>query len=238
MMAFPPPKNKHTQCGNMLIYILGAIFLLGLLLVILKGNVQEGAGIDSDKITVRVQQIFTYANELERGVRNVTNNNAYGENDIRFGHPDSVVNYGLITSIPARQVFDETGGGVEYKTPPTDVNDGTQWQFYATTHIPDMGTDTPADSRAELLAVLPNVTRAVCERINLSLKQAINLNNDTDSAANGCVHASGTPFTGTFVAGASANSLTTVEIPKHPAYELCVRCNGGTFHYYRVLLSR
>lgn len=222
----------------MLIYILGAIFLLGILLVLLKGNTQEGAGIDSDRTTIRAQQITAYANELERGVRFILNNNAYSENDIRFAHPDSVVNYGLITDVPARQIFDETGGGVEYKNPPTGVNDGTQWQFYATTHIPDMGTDTAANSRAELLAVLPNVTRAVCERINMNLKQAVNLNNDTDPAANGCVYASGTPFTGTFVAGVSANTLTTAEIPKHPAYELCVRCNGGAFHYYRVLLSR
>lgn len=222
----------------MLIYILGAIFLFGILIVILKGNSQEGAGIDADKVTVSVQQMMSYASELERGVSYILNDNARSEADVRFGHPNSVVNYGLITDTPIRQVFDVTGGGVEYKSPPSGLNDGTQWQFYATTHIAGIGTNTPASSRAELVAVLPNVTRNACERINLTLKQAVDLDEITDTAANGCVHSPGNHFMGTYISGVSTNSLDSTKIPNLPARELCVRCDGDTYHYYRVLLSR
>lgn len=238
MMRFFYHSRRQNQSGNMLIYILGGIFLLGILIVLLKGNAQEGAGIDADKIAVSVQKMFGDAADLERGVNNILSSNQRSEADIRFAHPDSVVNYGLITDEPDRQVFDPTGGGVEYKAPPANLNDGTQWQFYATTHIPDIGTDTPANSRAELITVLPNVTRAACEKINISLKQPVNLDNDTDPVANGCIYDSANPFTGTYLSGASTNTLSSAEIPKSPAKELCVRCNGGTYHYYRVLLER
>ncbi len=231
------PSRLSRQSGNILVYILGAIFLLGILTALVKGNVQEGAGIDADKLAVRAGQVIDYAAELERGVNYIISNGK-SEADIRFAHPDSVVNYGLITDEPDRQVFDPLGGGVEYREAFLDINDGTQWQFYGTTHIPDIGTDTAAQSRAELIAVLPNVSLPFCERINIILKQPIDLTLDTDPAANGCIHASGTPFTGTYVNGASANTLTAANLPNSPTYQACIRCNGGTYHYYRVLLSR
>lgn len=230
-------KTKF-QSGNMLIYILGAIFLLGLLIVLIKGNTQEGAGIDADKLAVRAQQVFAYATELERGVNYILNN-GYSETDIRFAHPDANVAYGVITSIPARQVFDSTGGGVEYRAPFEGINDGTQWQFYATTHIPDIGTDTAASSRAELIAVLPNVTLAFCQNANLQLKQPIDLTVDTDPSANGCIYDSANPFVaGVYRSGATNNTLDVTRLPNPPTYQACVRCSGGTYHYYKVLLGR
>lgn len=221
----------------MLIYILGAVFLMGILVVILKGNNQEGSGIDGEKLTVRATEVQRYAAELERGVRYILQN-GYSESDIRFAHPDSTVNYGLITNIPARQVFDPQGGGVEYKEAPSGVNDGTQWQFYATTHIPDVGTDTAAESKAELIAVLPNVSESFCSQLNRNIGQVIDLSVDTDPAANGCINASGSPFTGTYGYGSGNNTLDSTKFSKLPPTEACIRCNGGTFQYYRVLLGR
>lgn len=58
MMRFFYHSRRQNQSGNMLIYILGGIFLLGILIVLLKGNAQEGAGIDADKIAVSVQKMF------------------------------------------------------------------------------------------------------------------------------------------------------------------------------------
>lgn len=178
-----------------------------------------------------------YAAELERGVSYIMQN-GYSESDIRFGSPASSVNYGLITNIPARQVFDPQGGAVEYKNPPSGINDGTQWQFYATTHIPDVGSNTAASSKSELLAVLPNVTEPFCNQINRNNNQTIDLSVDTDPAANGCINAPASPFTGTYVDGATANSPDPTKFSKKPPSEACIRCNGGTFNYYRVLLGR
>lgn len=229
--------TRKDQSGNILIYIIGAIFLMGILIVLVKGNVQEGTGIDRDKIALKANEVQRYASDLERAVITILQN-GYSETDIRFAHSSAPVAYGVITDTPRRQVFDPTGGSAEYKLPPSGINDGTLWQFYATTHIQDLGTDTAAQSKAELLAVLPNVTEAFCAQINLLNKQSINLANNTDLTANGCVYASGSEFTGTYGFGAGNNTLNAAEITRFPAKELCVKCQSGGFHYYRVLLAR
>lgn len=230
-------RRAHAQSGNMLIYILGAILLFGILIVLLKGSYQEGTGIDSDKVTLKVSEVQRYAAEMERGVNYILSN-GQSESSIRFAHPDALAGYGVITTTPKAQLFSPDGGAVEYKNPPSQINDGTQWQFYANTHIQDMGTDTPADSKAELLAVLPNVTRAFCERTNLVLGQTIDLELFADPAANGCVYG-GTIFTGTYVTGATNNTIDVTKFSKLPPKEACVRCaSNSNYHYYRVLLAR
>lgn len=222
----------------MLVYILGAIFLMGILIVIIRGSNQEGTGIEGDAAAVKATEVLRYASELERGVNYILNDE-WGESDLRFAHPDSTVNYGLITDEPTRQVFDSTGGGVEYKEAPNGFSDGTQWQFFATTHIPDVGTDDSASRRSEIIAVLPNVTESFCAQINRLVKQTIDLAQVTDPAANGCIYAAGSEFTaGTFVDGAGANTPDSTKFSQLPPYEACIRCDDGTFHYYKVLLSR
>lgn len=233
-----PAAQHKRQSGNILIYILGAIVLLGLLFAIIRGNYQEGAGIDAEKIALRVDEVRRHAADLERGVHLLLQN-GISESDLRFAHDNAdAAAYGAISDEPARQIFDPAGGGAEYKRPPAGINDGTRWQFYATTHIPQIGTTTAAQSRAELLAVLPNVTRAFCAQMNLTLKQNINLDNVTDPGSNGCVYDSGNEFDGTFGEGAGTNTLDADEIEKLPPAELCVRCGNNSYHYYRVLIAR
>lgn len=226
-------RSASKISGNMLIYILGAVFLLGILIVLLKGNFQEGTGIDAEKVGLKVSEVQRYASELERGVNYVIRNGR-SESDIRFAIPDSVTTeYGDITSEPDRQVFDPKGGGVEYAAPPVGVNDGTAWQFYATTHIKDLGTNDSSSSKAELLAVLPNVTQAFCSRVNMQNQQTVNLNNSTMTS--GCVYDAGHEFDGTY--GIGTITLKDGEYSKSPAKEMCVNC-AGDYNYYRVLLTR
>jgi len=221
----------------MLIYIMGAIFLMGILIMLLKGSFQEGTGTDGEKLLLKVTQVQKYASELERGVNYVLNN-GFSEADIRFATNISST-YGDITSLEGRQVFKPKGGGVEYKAPPAGVNDGTAWQFFATTHFRDFGTDAPAGSqRAELFAVLPKVTEAFCSQLNRSVGQTINLASISDPAANGCIYEPGSEFQGTYVNGAGANLLDNAVVTKTPAKEACVKCDNGTFNYYRVLIGR
>lgn len=234
------PRNQNPRAqqnsGNMLIYILGAIFLMGILIVLLKGSFQEGTGVDAERSALLATQVETYATALGNGVNNVLENGR-SESEIRFAHPDANVTYGVITSIPNRQVFDPTGGGVEYAAPPIGANDGTQWQFYANTHIKDVGTDTAASQKAELLAVLPNMVESVCSAINTANGQTLDLTLNADPSANGCIFG-GTVFTGTYGFGSSVNTIDHTLFTRLPPVEACIRCQGGNLHYYRVLLSR
>ena len=231
-------RIRNSQSGNMLIYILGAIFLLGFLIVIIKGNFQEGTGIDSEKTAIKVGEVQKQAAELERAVAYLLQS-GISESDIRFAHPDANVAYGDITVEPTHQVFDTRGGGATYILPPEEfVSAGMKWEFFATTHIKDMGTDTAASQKAELIAVIPNVTRPFCERVNFLNQQTIDLDLDTDPAGNGCIYAPASRFAGTYGFGVGVNTLDDTKLTKLPAKEACVKCASGGFHYFRVLLGR
>ena len=230
----------NHQSGNMLIYILGAIFLLGLLIVLVKGSFQEGTGVDSEKVVLKANQVQQYAGELERGIAYMLQDGV-SESDIRFAPPNAAsmpVAYGVYSNAP-NMVFAPLGGGVEIKSPPSGVNNGAMWGFFATTHFTDLGTDTAATRKAELIAVLPNVTQAFCNQINRNVKQTIDLTQLTDPAANGCVFASGSEFAGTFVTGATANTLDDTKLSSVPAKEACVVCGTDQkMYYYKVLMVR
>ncbi len=223
--------SARSTSGNMLIYILGAIFLMGLLIVLLKGSFQEGTGIDAEKTLITINEVQRYGAELERGVRYIMQN-GHSESEIRFARDTTDVGYGLITDRPERQVFSPQGGAVEYRLPPQGVNDGTPWQFYGDTHIPDMGTDG-ALAHSELIAVLPQVTESFCRALNQNAKQPIDL---TQTSIVPCVTVGF--FNGDFVDEPPERLLDENEIPNRPVTQACGRCGDGTYHYFRVLLSR
>lgn len=232
------PTSPGTQAGNMLVYIIGAIFLLGLLIVLIKGSFQEGTGIEGERVVLKANQVQQYAGELERGVSYVLRN-GISEADIRFAAPNALSVYGTYGNDP-EMVFAPVGGGVEYREPLPGINDGTQWQFFGTTHIWNIGTNATGNQKPELLAVLPNVTLAFCNQINRNVKQAIDLTQVTDPSSEGCVNATGSEFnTGSlFSSGADVNLLDNDELTNFPASEACVRCSDGTFNYYKVLIGR
>lgn len=230
----------HRQSGNMLIYILGAIFLLGLLIMLVKGSFQEGTGVDSEKVLLKAQQVQSYAGELARGVGYVLSNGV-SEQDVRFASPDPAdmpPTTGTYSD-SENMVFAPKGGGVEFKKPPAGVNDGTGWRFYGNTHFTDLGIDT-GTIKGELITVLPNVTQAFCSQINRNVKQTIDLTLTTDPGGNGCIHATTLNFGDVtrFMAGGATNTLDDTRLSHVPAPEACVRCADGTFHYYKVLVIR
>lgn len=236
-------RHSPSQSGNIIVYILGAIFLMGILVMLVKGSSNPGGGIDAETIVIRASDAQRYAGEIERAVSIVMQNGA-SEADIRFSHPNGSSAYGATLTAPlTRQIFDPQGGAAEYRLPPTGVNDGTRWQFFATTHIKDMGTDDPNEQKAELIMVLPNVTEAFCNKINEINDQALVLvpaaSNYQDPSANGCIYAPGSEFiNGTFLKGSSVNTIDDTLFTHLPAPEACVRCQGGNLHYYHVLLAR
>lgn len=237
--AKPPALigSRHAVAGNMFVYILGAIFLMGILIVASKGNMQEGVGIDEERAVLSVTRVQRYVSEINSGV-NAILSNGYSETDLRFALPETTGPYGDIENDRKRQVFAPEGGNVEYQLPPAGVNDGTPWQFYANTHITDIGTDLSTNKKAELLAVLPNVTKSFCGAVNSAANQKIDLSLATDPSSGGCVYDS-TVFTGAYGSGAGVNTPDPTKFTSHPAYEACVKCESdGKFHYYRVLLGR
>lgn len=124
--------------------------------------------------------------------------NGYSETDLRFAHPNAASAYGDITDDPGRQIFDKTGGGATFRAPPSGIQPSvTPWVFSGADMVNQVGTtcSTPGPGCAELLAILPNVTKNFC--------LALNRSNFIDNPSGNPPEADGTVdvtslFTGTF----------------------------------------
>lgn len=223
----------------MLVYILGAIFLMGLLVVLVKGATNPGGGIDAETAVINASEAQRYAGEIERAVTLVMQN-GHSESDIRFSHINAPSAYLNTFDAPeTRQIFHPSGGAARYREVAPGLNDGTPWQFYGNTHIPDLGNDDTSGRRAELIMVLPNVTAKFCTEINTLNDQDLDIVAGVqDPAGNGCIYAPGSEFTGSFTNGAGANVIDSAEMTHNPATQACVRCDDGSLHFYHVLLPR
>jgi len=235
-------SQPHTQSGNIFLYILGAIFLLGILVVMVKGSSTPGSNIDRETLEIKVAEVRAYGNELERGVAYILRN-GYSESDIRFAHPNHSSAYGDITDIPARQVFAREGGGVTWRDNDPDIQViDTDWLFNASNMINGNGTTSGADeTTTELIAVLPYVSLEFCNLINQK-------NGITDSGTPppmDCGNADIiTPFSGSFAyshqlwdnSGCGESELLTGK--REGCFEGNANPPAGTYHYYRVLLAR
>ncbi len=228
-------RSSSPESGNVIFFILIAIALIGLVTAALRVGSGDGANIDREKLAIVAAQVKQQAGEMEQAITLIINNGA-SESDIRFAHPDAHADYGTITTTPEFQVFDRAGGAATYRPAPAGVNDGSAWEFYGNTHMPQTGTD-----RAELLAVLPNVTAGFCETINRMNGYSATPTDGAGGAGTATCLYSGAAAR--FDAGTqfSATPNTTDEgtFSVKPAKEGCVRCTGDdSRHFFHVLMAR
>lgn len=242
-------NHSHTsQQGNILVYILIGITLIGLLTAALRMNGNSG-DIDKEKLGIRATEVQRYAAKIQEAVNTVLQNGV-SESNLRFASPHSdtahggSTNYGAFDGTPANntnQVFHPIGGNAEYKLPPAGIQDTLQpWEFLAQSHIPQIGSD-----KYDLIMVLPNVTQEFCLAIDKQLGFK-DIDPDTPttfpsgvtSGAPSCIYDStdGYRFDGTFPTGTNTIS-STANFSRLPAPQACVKC-GTAYHYYYVLLSR
>lgn len=236
----------------MLFIILLALALLGFLTAAIMGSSNtETANIDDETLIIRASEVQRYASELERAVMFIMQNGK-SESDIRFAHPDAHSEYGDLSgdADPSDQVFHRLGGGAAYRAPPEDINDGSAWEFYGSTHPPGVGSNKP-----DLIAVLPNVTQQFCDKIN-SLNGQSGTPSDTGGSA-----ASGNDAGDCVYGGALArfddarqfydppntnNTMNEATFEQDPevtavrtAPQACVICElDGKNHFYHVLMAR
>lgn len=228
-------QNRNTQNGSIIFYVLLGIALLGALTVALRNSGSGMDNIDREDLVLKANQVQKYGHELTIAV-NALLENGVSEAEIRFAYPSAATEYGTITTNPTHQVFGKTGGKADYRTPPSGVNDGSAWEFFATTDIPQIGSD-----KAELIAVLPNVTQGFCSVINTQLGFT-NGTQPTDNATGttpDCVMgAAAQRFTGTY-SDTTPNILDDTTFSRLPSLQACVYCaSDSAYHYYYVLLAR
>jgi hypothetical protein len=221
---------KRRESGNIIFIILLAIVLIGLVTAALRSGGLESAGIDREDLTIKVAQVRQNAAEIERGVTFVLNN-GISETDISFAHPDAPSDYGAYGANPAAEVFNPQGGAAAWRDAPSGIlfSSSGHWEFYGSTAIPGAGSD-----KADLIAVLPGVTKAFCAQINQINGQTSAQPSDPAACVNGgsADRFNGAPF------AAVPNTMDVPTFTAVPALEACVECAGGDYHYYHTLLVR
>ncbi len=228
----PTRRARSGESGNVLFFILLGVVLIGLVTAAVRSGGGEGENIDREQAIIAASQIRQYASEIEQGVISILQSGV-SESDIRFAHPDAPSDYGAVTNTPARQVFDRKGGGVEYRKAPTGANDGSAWEFYGRTSLPQVGSS----SRGDLIAVLPAVAAPVCKRLNIM--------NGYDAATQPddpgtCLNAGAASRfrDGSLYEDSTPNTADDTTFSVKPAMEACVRCADGKFYFYHVLIAR
>lgn len=228
--------RRKGERGNVLFMVLIAIALIGILTaVVISTGDNEGGDIDDETLAIRASEVQRYASELERGM-NYIQQNAVAEEDFRFSIPTNTSAPFLYEELaadtdPRDQMFHPDGGAANYRAAPEGVQTATggAWEFYGNTRVPQVGSD-----RADLIAVLPNVTLQFCQKIN-------ELNGQTDAQpldSGGNLHATANRFTGaTGYNDSSPNTLNSASFTKFPPLQACVQ-SGANYHFYHVLYPR
>lgn len=228
-------QQNPSERGSLLLYILLGIVLIGALTIALRNSGGGSQNIDREDLILKAGQVQRYGAELSSSVADLLSN-GISESDIRFAHPDAPADYGNITTDPTQQIFGKTGGKANYRTAPLDINDGSPWEFFATTLVPQIGSD-----KAELIAVLPNVTEEFCKTMNnqLGFTNGTQPTDDTTGTTPDCVQGTSTDrFTGTF-SDISPNLMDGTTFSRLPAIQACVYCDSdATYNYYYVLITR
>ncbi len=230
-----PASSNHPESGNVLIYIIGAIFLIGLLTVILKGTTTPGSGIDYEAMILKASQVRAYGAELERGVSYVLRNGR-SETEISFAHPNHSSVYGTYGSDPTAEVFNLQGGGVTWKDNDSDIQTAdTDWVFTATSDMNLVGDS----SNMDLVAVLPYITQDLCLYINEQTGIDSDPIENIDNLGDAYVL---TPFAGSFSGSETFLGDTPTEFKPEGCGREAAGGGGsmpdGTMFYYKVLLAR
>lgn len=224
--------NK-LETGNVLFFILLAIVLIAALTAAIVGTSEIGQNIDRETLILRVSQTRSYASELERAVR-IIMQNGKSETDLRFAHPDAPADYGDLNNDPdsSDQIFAKNGGGASYQPPAPGINDGSKWEFYGNTSLPQTGSDLP-----ELIAVLPNVSAVFCEAVDKALGYSSGTVPE-DSGA--CLYAGNAErFDDGRQYSSTPNTISNGSFSNTPALEACLKCTSNdSYHFYHVLLIR
>jgi len=227
------PHFRNSESGNVVFFILLAIVLIGLVTVAMRSG-SDNDHIDNETLSIEASKIREYASELERGIAFIMRD-GNSESEIRFASGTASV-YGDITLSSATQLYNQLGGGVEYRNVPSTISSADHWEFYGHTHLPDVGTSAP-----ELIAVLPHVSEAFCKKIN-AMNGYNTATQPTDNSGD-CINAADSNaalrFTSgnLFSTGGAIDETDEASFTVKPAMQGCVKC-GTDFHFFHVLMAR
>ena len=239
--------KQNNQSGNILLFILIAILLIGLLTLSLtrsNNSTNETGSYELQQITI--SNFLRYSKTLENGITQLMARGC-GENDISFENSNvSGYENPNAPSDNSCHLFEPEGAGLEWQTPDNKVS-ALPYGIYGDHVVHGVGsTDSPlSNANADLILVLPDVSASLCAAINLQVDNGVTgIPEDRgDSISDGTER----KFIGTFSADDDISGETSGDIcPQDSNTPLCgitAGCfkegAGAEFNvFYSVLYTR
>jgi len=165
----------QKQSGNVLLFVLIAILLIGLLTISLtrsSNNTNETGSYEQNVIVLN--QIMRYAKNIENAItqllaRGCSENELSFENNVVAGYTNA--------NAPADNschLFEPEGAGLTWETPPATVT-ALPYEIFGETTIHGVGTtDSPlVASNADLVIYLPDIPVNLCTIINRTINNGV-----------------------------------------------------------------
>jgi len=166
--------NKKKQSGNILFLILIAVALFAALSYAVTQSSRSGGDASREANILNAAQIAQYPNLIRTAILRQTID-GIDPTAVRFNIPAN------FTDLDSNRigVFHPEGGGAVHQLAPADMmadgNDGT-WVYNMEFEVTDIGLSTGSSAAGnDIIAFLPGVSLAVCQRINVEANVRANI---------------------------------------------------------------
>lgn len=233
-------STRRGEAGNVLFLILIAVALFAALSYAVTQSTRSGGGDASkEKNLVSSAALTQYPASLKTAITRMLISNGVDLANLTFDPPSSFST--LNDSTPAlstkNNVFHPTGGGATYTTAPVDVmatNAAGTWVFNARNRVANVGSDTADATGVDIVALLPNVSQGICNKIHEQLGigavptlTGVEVANPKISTAPNI----------TYTAGNVIGNLSGANVLNGQP-QGCFQQPANTYYYYHVLVER
>lgn len=157
-----------NEKGNVLFLILIAVALFAALSYVFSSSMRGGSQNGNEEALVKSSKIIQFGAAVSQAVSRMTILSEAEETELCFytGNNDETYNHAGCSD-DKHKIFHPQGGGVSYQKPAEELNVGLEWEFTANTRVKGLKTDNANDaSSADLVMLLRNFNRTLCQRIN------------------------------------------------------------------------
>lgn len=170
-------NQRKGQAGNVLFLILIAVALFAALSYAVTQSTRSGGGdASSEKSLVSSAALTQYPASIKTAITRMLISNGVAANDLLFDKPP----FTNLTTDPLKKrgvFFPDLGGGATYSTAPADVGTTAAplpWFFNGENEVQNIGSNrasgtAPTVASADIVAFLPDVTKALCDKIHEQL---------------------------------------------------------------------
>ncbi len=236
--------NFKAENGNVLVYILIAVALFAALGFVVSNMMRSSGGsVSGEKDVIFASDVLNYGKSMRDMVQYMRISKGCSDNQISFErHPFDGTDSDYVNSNApgdfSCHLFHPRGGAMGYQAGIKDVNGGLGWIFTGTNDGEKIGKQCDFDRCADLIAVLPDISPALCRKINETLGIAADNNFTTQEDNSFEID----PFQGNYSYEARLSDKATLgELEGRSAG--CVRGNtnpqdSNKYYFYQVLLAR